>query len=418
MRGRAELLVLLGVIVLIAVLLTQVRHEDLATKTALTPSLVVRSSYRSLPEGSKALYQTLAASGYQVRRQVRPYGLLPERGTLIVLDPHVRPPTEYEGHELLAWLRRGNHALICLEYHPEYLAALFTPRHGEEEVAEEEIPEWLETLLLSNTRPKPKTTVATPVLPTYLSRQAPELHIRSTHSLNSLAKLPDAVQAQVGGMVPLYRDVDGMAVAYSAVGAGGIVWCNSPWSFSNAGIGQPGNLELVLALAQRQPRAPVIFDEYHHGFGANMTVWSLAPTLTKLGLAQLGLALVLLLVTLGWRFGVARLPAEERFTRSRAEYLTAMAGLLERAGATHVVRERLGNMLRRELGRRMGLPPTARAEQFLDANARSRVVEQAHLERILRQLALMDEQHRPDPQALWRLSGEVQRLLRKRSVSS
>ena len=132
----------------------------------------------------------------------------------------------------------------------------------------------------------------------------------------------------------------------------------------------------MLALANLQPGAPMIFDEYHHGIGTGVSLWTLAPAATKWGVAQSALAFLLLLLLLAWRFGPPRLPIDERFTRTRAEYLTSMAGLLQRVQATHVVRDRLANLLRRQVSRRLAIPPHADFARFLDANAQLHVVEQ------------------------------------------
>ena len=157
----------------------------------------------------------------------------------------------------------------------------------------------------------------------------------------------------------------------------------------------------------------MIFDEYHHGYGAGMSVWSLTPSPTKLGILQLAGALLLLLITLAWQFGPPRVPADERFSRSRAEYLTSMAGLLQRARATHVVRDRLVAMLQRELARRLGLPAQADHAQVLAANKANPVMDHAALEHVLQQIVALQQQQRPTAEALLRSSRAAHRLLHR-----
>lgn len=426
MRVRTEVLALLLIAGVIAAM-TALSHRDDIDATQLTPGSVIRSSYRTFPEGYRALFLTLRALGYPTRPFTRPYTLLPARGLLIVADPYRKEVGRAEGRYLLDWLRQGNHALVTLEYHPEFVKALHErpPRHDEQkDEPREEKPWWHNApdkysgtthALTPFAVREPIATTATSVLLTPLTARAPRLKVASLRRFKPEQLLPPEVEQQTGPAVPLYRDAYGISAAYTAVGAGGIVWCISPWSFSNAGLREANNLDLVQALADLQPGAPVLFDEYHQGYGAGATVWTLAPPLTKLGIVLLSLSLLAWLYTLSWRFGPPRLPIEERYTRSRAEYLTAMAGLLERARATHVVAERLSTWMRREMGRRLGIPPHAPAEHFLAANARHQVVEQAGLERVMRLLQVMEQQKRPEPNTLLRLAGDIHRVLYRRS---
>lgn len=441
MGKRTEILLLLGLIAFFMFIVVLSNREG-ANRAGMdasqaNPMSVQRSTYRTMPEGYKALYLALRELGYPVQRQTRAYNLLPaEGGVLIVADP---PPDRVqvemgqpvdrsiankEGDELLNWLRRGNYALIMTEYHAEVLPALLASRTNfdpEQQQAEAQELEngWLTQV--SDTNPKDPVAplehaLAKPVAPSFLADRAPKLEIYSHMRYRDRVPLNHLQIARLGSVVPLYRDDAGIAAAYSPVGAGGIIWCCSPWSFSNGGIDTGDNLEFVRAIADLKPGAPVIFDEYHQGYGNQTTVWQLLPKLAKIGVLQLVGTLLLLMAVLAWRFGPAQLPAEERFSRSRAEYLTAMAALLEHARATHVVRERLNVLLRRELGRKLGVSPTARDERLLQANAGHAVVDQAQLERVLRTLAHMAQQKRPDAEALLRLAGDMQRMLHAKTT--
>jgi len=420
MRFRMEILGLLLIVTLIAVLMTLASRDDVGFGN-LSPSIATRSSYLTLPEGYQALYTTLRESGYATRRLTRPYALLPERGLLIVADPYKVAITPYESRRLFAWVAQGNHALLLLDRHSDSLLAQL---EGSKEQPDADnavaqggldiIGHWLGVPGSASAPSSAAPSEATAVTPSFLSKAAPTLAVTAAYRFPKSSILPKALAAKVGGAVPLYADAQGIVTAYSALGAGGIVWCASPDSFSNASLATGKNLDFILALANLQPAAPVIFDEYHHGYGANMNVWSLTKGLTRLGLGQLALALLLMLATLGWRFGAPRLPAAERFSRSRAEYLTSMASLLERAQATHVVCERLSLFTRRELGRRLGVPVQAPPDRFLEANGRLQVVDPEQLTHVIRHLTALEQQHRPDPESVFRLAGEIQRLLHRR----
>jgi hypothetical protein len=412
MRHGRDIAILILTVGVLALLMVLANRDDINMYQAPT-STVVYTSYRTLPEGYKALYETLGGLGYRVRRLTKPFARLEGRGLLVIADPTYGTadaplrtgPVAVSGYDsrcLLEWLREGNTALVLVEHNPALLL----------DVAEGQKSRTEAPTLASASRQVQRAEAS---VPSFLAETAKVLTVNSSARLGPGPLLPEALARAVGGAVPLYADTHGVVAAYSAVGQGGVVWCTSPWSFSNAGIASGQNLEWFLALANRHPDGEIIFDEYHNGYGSGMSLWSLARPITRLGFAQLALAVVLFALTLGWRFGTPRLPAEERFTRSRAEYLTSMAGLLERAGATYVVRERMSVFLRRELGRRLGVAPHAPPARFTEANARLHVVDPDALDRVLRLLAALESQHRPTPDAVYRLAGEVQRLLyRKR----
>ena len=417
MRKHAELIALLLLAVIIVVGVSLAQRDD---EKAGSSRNIVHSSYQTLPEGYRALSLTLQELHYPVTQQIRPYTMLPDEGFLVVTDPFRTDVSEYEGRKLVEWIARGNYALISLEYHPEFLAGLEGDTatknlQGNDGAPSGPLDEYRPPETFGKTIAATEKATTARAVGTALSiPSAPALAVRSTLRFTDTV-LPTKLQQLVGGAKPIYRDEKGIVAAYSKIGAGGIVWCSSPWSFSNQGLNEGKNLDFLLALADKRPGGPVIFDEYHNGYGAGMSVWSLAPRLTKLGMLQLGAALLVLCVLLAWRFGPHRLPAEERFTRSRAEYLTSMASLLHRAQATHLVRERLGHLLHREVGRRLGVPPQAPVEQILQANAVAPIVDQVGLERVLQQLSAMKAQQHPDQEAMLRLSTEIHRLLHRKA---
>ena len=106
-----------------------------------------------------------------------------------------------------------------------------------------------------------------------------------------------------------------------------------------------------------------------------------------------------------------RAPVEERFSRSRAEYLTSMAGLLEREKATHVVAKRLQNRMRRVLGLRLGLPAHAPLESLKELNDAHPLVNRMWLEQALRGLLAISDFHRPDEEVTLNVARAVERLL-------
>lgn len=409
MRIRGEVVALVLVVAFLAAMMALSHREDVGS-SAQEHELIIRSTYRTLPEGYKALYLTCQSLG-TAQRFNRAYALLPPRGLLVVADPYKEPVSDYEKRALAQWIARGNTVLFVSEYYPQMLGLT-----GTEAL---ELPFGITITPPTSTPKSPaeaiqwgqKSDRATPIVPSFLASRAPDLVVKTSTRLTPEMLRKASLGATPLGMTPLYADSQGTVVAYAAHGQGGVIWCTSPWSFSNEGLRAGHNLEFVTTLMALQPKAPIFFDEYHHGFGAGMSVWTVAPLVTRLGIVQVGLALLLLLVTLGWRFGPMRLPAEERFTRSRAEYLTSMAGLLERMHATHVVVQRLRLRVQREVSRRLGLDAHSTFFRLREVNTQIRAFDPVLLDRVTRYLEHLDADARPDEATTLQLAVQVERLL-------
>ena len=132
---------------------------------------------------------------------------------------------------------------------------------------------------------------------------------------------------------------------------------SSGWLFSNDGIKEGGNLAFVTNLVTALGGKSIFFDEYHHGYGATDTLWSVSPWPVKCGLAQVAVALLLLVFSRSRRLKApVPLGGEER---SRAEYLTSMATLLQQVGATGVSLKQAQLDFRNAVCKRFGLPDDA-----------------------------------------------------------
>ena len=436
MRNGKELLALVALLaVMIAIATFSFREESNPFASNAAPQ---RSSYHSSSQGYKAAMLTMQALDIPVHRQIRPFSLLPASGALLVADPTRTPVSVMEGRALLHWVRRGNHALIFLESDSALLAALTgfeTAVEPQPQGGAPNTPLWLqqwdkqfypqrltpmemlETVASGKEPPEAKISTARAIAPTFFTQRAPTLHVKSLARFPEKHPLPAQVAARFSRVTPVYADARGIVAVYAQSGKGGMLFCSSPWTLANQGISEGHNLDLLLAMVDTHPSAPLIFDEYHHGYGANMSVWNLAPAKVKLGIAHVALALALLVALLSWRFGAIRLPAEDRYTRSRAEYLASMAGLLQRARASSMVAQRLHAQLSGELARRLRMPAHAPLPALLAANDRFPVVERGALARVAQQLALVQAQPRPDIHQLLRLARDVHQLLQRERLS-
>ncbi|HUV05841.1 MAG TPA: hypothetical protein VMX94_12125 [Armatimonadota bacterium] len=176
---------------------------------------------------------------------------------------------------------------------------------------------------------------------------------------------------------------DRTTAAYSRWGRGGVLALASSWSLSNEGIARDDNIVLVLnALRYRHPTGGMVtFSEYHHGYGRAPGIWSLFDTPTRLGIAQVGLAFLLLLFAVSRRFG-APVPLREG-VRQRSEYLSSMASLLRRAHATDAARRELERKFREDIACALGLPSDADASSIVEAAGRTHSDQAERLRRLL-----------------------------------
>jgi len=154
-------------------------------------------------------------------------------------------------------------------------------------------------------------------------------------------------------------------------GQGRVILSASARPFSNAGLKESGNPELVLNLiAPAGPPGSAWFDEWHHGVRLenNEVVgpeqW-LSKTPAGRSLLYAVVVIFLALLLQGRSFGrPVPLPAETT-RRGPLEYITALANLSRRAGHRDAVLEQYRHELKRELGRRYRLDPGLPDEEYV-----------------------------------------------------
>lgn len=366
-RDIAVLAVLFGLVALAGVFLWGGQRSGMQEE--ILPN---RSSYSSRPGGTKALYLTLDELGYRLRRQRQDLSHLPDGGILFLVEPRL-PVDEGEWQGLKAWVEEGNFLCAFLEWGLPASTA-----------------EWVGP---EDPLSAPAESDSTAIQPSFLAKGGQALRVRSRVRLSvveevlkeeeegenlafsrpfSAGSLPLMLTTAA---TPLYADEKGTTLAYSRLGAGGILICASPWAASNEGLGRSQNIEVILsalhAFAPQKERV-ILFDEYHHGYAEGKSLLSLLPGLAKVGLLQVGLAMGILLFSLGRRFGAPVAPRADR--RVRGEYLSAMSLLLRRAGATDLALDRLRDQFRKDLARATRLSPGVGEEEVAEAVERVRGV--------------------------------------------
>jgi hypothetical protein len=132
--------------------------------------------------------------------------------------------------------------------------------------------------------------------------------------------------------------------------------------FTNAGLKQAGNPELVLnILALAKEHGSIWFDEWHHGLQSNEQI--LGPTeflrRTPVGRSLLFVAFAILIVFFMQGRGFGRpipLPHEIK-RRGAIEHVTGIANLSRRAAHRSVVMMNYHQQIKRKLGQRYRLDP-------------------------------------------------------------
>ncbi len=171
-------------------------------------------------------------------------------------------------------------------------------------------------------------------------------------------------------------------------GQGYIYVSSATYPFTNAGLEDDRNADLVLNLLRRVPAGGVIhFDEYHHGFFtlpslrsvvlSNPWGWALVYALA---------VLVAYLILTGRRFGQPIPLREEVALRSSAEYVESMADLFQRGGKRNFVRQHYYTAFKRRLARPHGINPNLDDEAFVAALSRQWDVDAATLMGLLHRL--------------------------------
>jgi hypothetical protein len=157
-------------------------------------------------------------------------------------------------------------------------------------------------------------------------------------------------------------------------GKGRVILGTITEAFTNAGLKEEGNPELVLnVLALAKNKGAVWFDEWHHGVQSGEQI--LGPTeflrRTPVGRALLFITFAVFLVFFmqGRGFGRAVPLPQEINRRSALEHVTGIANLSRRAGHRSAVMVHYHDQIKRKLGQRYRLDPGVDDEEYVNTLA-------------------------------------------------
>ena len=324
------ILLLLVLVTIFAAIQNQAQQEN--------PKL---SSISSTPDGALALKLWVQKLHYSVDDQVLANFLPPKNvSILFMLEPLF--PMEDELQALDDWIDEGGTLIAIGEQYGMYSLI----DHYK-----------FDFLYLSDQNSPPASET-----PLFSSPSAVDL---------KRAKVRIALQSGRDDFVVLAADKGQPLLVSFEQGKGRVILGTMTESFTNAGLKEAGNPELVLnILALAQTKGVIWFDEWHHGVRSGEQILGPSEFLrrTPVGRSILFAALIMFLVLFIQGRGFGRpvpLPQEIR-RRGALEHITGIANLSRRAAHRSAVMLQYHQQIKRKLGQRYRLDPNMDDQDYVD----------------------------------------------------
>lgn len=390
-----------------------------------------RSTYNSGPTGTRAFYDFLSESGYQVMRwREAPAALLSSRKakptTLVLIGRTLVQLEREQAETLLRWVERGGR-LVIIDRRPD---ARLLPASGNWQVSTQvtqypapgtssDNPEGI-TAGVTPARPLQPTLFTRDVESVLPSRYAGLITVahkdeenkpehkgtaqttsgsdeqEDDSSNNNPVLLPPPAPADSPPPVPRGKAISPTPLAQLANesgvllvdyphGAGRIIVLSDPFIVANNGITRADNLILAKNVVT-SAGGLIAFDEYQQGRGVtqNELLAYFAGTPVLPMLAQSALLVLALLWTNGRRFA-RPLPLPRMDRRSKLEFVASMAELQQRARAYDLAIENIYTRLRRVLARYAGVDSKRSRSDIAAGVAARSSLDQKNLESLMRE---------------------------------
>jgi hypothetical protein len=284
------------------------------------------SSFATSPEGLAAWAELARRSGREVRmsRERPTDDSLPEKGTVVVLDPE--DFTRGQARALQRFAERGGH-VVAGGLSPGIWLTGFGPPPAWERGGDDDA-----RVLV----PAPETGAAARV------RTAGEGHWSAAR-----------------GALPLVGGTDGALVLLRRAGRGRIALVADPSPLQNRLLDEADNATLALALTGD---GPLVFLESPHGYGTATGLAAL-PARFRWGLVLLGLSALVLIAARWPRLGPPE-PVEPPLFPPRRAYVDALAATLARTRERTAAVEAVRSAGRERLARRAALGRDADGEAW------------------------------------------------------
>lgn len=418
MRQRLVVIITLIIVVVVLVVLNAVSYVKVepTTDAEAAPD---RSTFNAGATGTRALYDFLHESGYQVGRWRESTSSLlsfsgPKPSTFVVIGNTQIPFSETEIRELLHWVETGGRLVIIDRVPDQKLLAASKEWKLNTHITNS--PFWdinpndfeQMTRNVEQVAPSQPTQLARNVDKILPSRFAGTITISTRDAKSESAHdepsgqtgedepgtgetpipKPDETTSSESELSPApvvsFSNARGALVVDYQHGKGRIVILSDPYIVANNGINRADNLQLAINVIMGSG-GMAAFDEFHQGrasaHNALIQYFEGTPVLAICGqLALIGLAIVW---SRGARFA-RPLPLPHVDRRSSLEFVASMAELQQRAKAHDLALENIYARVRRVLVRHAGLNNNSpRAEIAARVASRSKL-NQKELESLMR----------------------------------
>jgi hypothetical protein len=399
MRQRLVIIITLVVVVGVLVLLNAASYVKIeqTPDSEMSPD---RSTLNAGATGTRALYDFLHESGYQVARWRESTGSLlsfngPKPATIVVIGRTLVPFSDSESQELLHWVENGGR-LVIIDRSPD---RSLLPSSGDWRIgAHMTTFPWTD---VDATNFEQMTTGVKPVppsQPTLLARDVAEIlpsrfagtitvatNRKSDKKSNGKDKAaggetdepsdesqssetpapgtggygPAPAKVQPSGVSPApivnFARTGGALLVEYPHGQGRIVLLSDPFIVANNGISRADNLQLAVNVVTGNGGL-VAFDEFHQGRSAthNALIQYFEGTPVMAICGQFVLIGLMVIWSRGKRFA-RPLPLPQVDRRSSLEFVASMAELQQRARAHDLALENIYGRMRRVLVRHAGL---------------------------------------------------------------
>jgi len=314
-----------------------VAYLQMQAQIAATPQSDTQSTYDAGPGGYRGLYEVLRREGVRVQQFERHSAYLDgsidvfvvsDLGSGLSRSPSF-PLLQVDLEAIGAWVKDGG-SLIVIGHDYSGGSELKMAKIG---------------------RTRGSSDRARPVIAAVLTDGVHSIYGTSTNRIPFL-----------GGQrqTPVVADRYGAVVAAYRLGKGSVIVVADQTLFQDRNLARADNARLAydLVTANAGPHAVVAFEEFSHGHQVEETFWSVLPGMARAGLVIVGLAILALLISTFFRFGpVVRQPFDNE--RTSAEYLSSMAALLARGGATRKALQDVADAAIHHLAESLGLPDNA-----------------------------------------------------------
>jgi Domain of unknown function (DUF4350) len=403
MRQRLTIILTIVVILALLVILNTVTYvkEQKVNDSELTAN---RSTYHAGPTGTRALYDFLSESGYQVMRwRESTDKLLSDSGssvkTFVVVGTTQLPFSEEESQSLLQWIGKGGQ-LVLIDREPD---RQLLPEAGKWLVSSRQFdfpPVDLDAT--DSNQMTDKVVPLKPVQPTLLtqgikevqpSRFAARIKVtaeKRNASNNAKSKADVVIESesnaeQSPAPITHIADRDGALLVDYTYGRGRITLLSDPYIIANNGIRLKDNLQLSINTLTNV-RGLVAFDEFHQGKGISQNEFaSYFAGTPVLAIAAQIVALLLLIIWTASRRFARPLPLAHVDRRSSLEFVASMSELQERSQAFDLAVENIYSRTRRVLARYAGVDYNSPRSEVASRVAMRSSVDAHSLETLMRQ---------------------------------